>query len=58
MAFIIAEDMDYVGVKCADCGKVIVSSFCGYGIPQTVVSDEDFYKIQKHKCGKRRKNKK
>lgn len=55
MAFIIAEDMDYVGVKCADYGKVIVSHFCGYGIPQTIVSDKDFNKIQKHKCRKRQK---
>ena len=49
MPFDILEHMDYVGVKCTDCGKVVASHFCGQGI-NVVVSEEDFYKIQRHKC--------
>lgn len=59
MAFEFVEDMDYAGVQCVDCKKVMSSTFIGVsGLSGGItISEKDWYKIQNHKCKKAVKRK-
>ena len=48
MAFDILENMDHCGVRCEDCGEVLVSQFSPYGDGITI-SSADIIKLQEHK---------